>query len=210
MKNWKHLGVRGGGSVPHVHVPTADPLRARRDADLVRPSIETGGSTGRVGPCPWSSQGSTRFQATGGAASAVDRVVPVVVVVGRRAVPASVLGLERVVRPAHTGVLVRDHDPCPVKPSVHTPGACTWFTPGSTVSGEWALCGGIYAVEPVRLRVRLDRAHVRASGEGFDEPSVALRDNDVRDPKDVLDTPREASIALSDACVRTACDLRVS
>ena len=63
------------------------------------------------------------------------------------------------------------------------------------------LCGGIYAVEPVRLRVRLDRAHVRASGGGFDEPSVALRDNDVlRDPKDVLDTPREASIALSDAC----------
>src|SRR5439155_16327923 len=41
---------------------------------------------------------------------AVDRVVPVVVVVGDAAVPAAVMRLEGVVGPAHARLLVADHD----------------------------------------------------------------------------------------------------
>ena len=104
------LRVRRRGTDALVHVAAADPLRARGDADLVAPSRRRR-STSRSCGC----RGRCRRTAPGGSARTsrlrVDRVPPVVVVVGRDAVPAAVVRLERVVRPAHAGVLVRDHDP---------------------------------------------------------------------------------------------------
>src|SRR4051794_25514 len=49
--------------------------------------------------------------AAGVAHAAMDGVPPVVVVVRDRAVPTAILGLERIMTPAHTSVLIGDYDP---------------------------------------------------------------------------------------------------
>ena len=135
------LGVGRRHSVPLIHVPAADPLRSRCDADLVHAGIAvvTRGRAGRVGSVRVVVAGRLRVRPADSAAG-VNRVPPVVVVVRVRAVPASVVRPEGVVRPADSGVLVCDHDPGAVEARAPRPvGALTWLIPGSITLGRPAL-----------------------------------------------------------------------
>ena len=89
-----------------IHISAADPFRAGRNADLITGAVVANRSAGRVGAVAVIVARRHRVRAAG-AAAGVNRVVPVVVVIGDDAIPAAILGLERVMGPAHAGILVR-------------------------------------------------------------------------------------------------------
>ena len=193
------LGVCRRRSVPLIHVPAADPLGSRSDADLVDAGIAvvTRGRAGRVGAVEVVVARLLVVRRTDSAAG-VNGVPPVVVVVRARAVPAAVVRLQRVVRPANTGVLVRDHDPGAVeakRPDVRRLdlvdprldrlrlGWSQSLDHRHRVESELGNCR-LVCLEPVRRLIRLDDLDVRPGGKALDEITVGgLRDNRVRSPE---------------------------
>ena len=61
-------------------------------------------------PCPLSSQGASALLPQGLANAVVNGVVPVVIVVGHCSVPAAIVTLKRVMRPANAGISGSDHE----------------------------------------------------------------------------------------------------
>ena len=104
------LGVGRRRSVPLIHVPAADPLRAGCDADLIGPGCRRHRRRFPSRVC----RGRSRRTAPGGSAYRCRRRCgsrPTSCSCGPHApVPAPVLRLERVVRPAVAGVLDGDDD----------------------------------------------------------------------------------------------------
>ena len=174
------LRVGRRGAVALVHVPAADPLRARRDADLVPGAVVSDRRSRRVRAVRVVVAGHRAVRAAD-AAARVDRVVPVVVVVGRGAVPAPVVRLERVVRPAHPGVLVADHDSLPRVAERPDLGRVDLRHARLDCVGPGASARRL-RLEPPGAVVRLDHAHVRAGGESLDQRPVASRSDHVRRP----------------------------
>ena len=210
------LGIGRRRSVPLIHVPAADPLRSRSDADLVRArtAVVTRGRARRVRSVRVVVAGRLRVRPADPAAR-VNRVPPVVVVVRVRPVPASVVRLEGVVRPADTRVLVCDHDPGAVEPerpdlwSLDLVDArfddfrCGRRDRRDGVEGVLGNCR-LVRFEPVRRTVRLDHLHVGPGGKGVDQSAVTLGDDHVRRPERLV---RDA-LRLEQRAKRRLCPVR--
>ena len=107
----------------------------------------------------------------------VNRVPPVVVVVGVGAVPAAVVRLEGVVRPPHAGVLVADHDPGPLEAQGPHVGRFDLVDARLDRLGRVALTS--LGTEPIRPGVGLDLAHIGASCQRFDVSPITVGKDDV-------------------------------
>src|SRR5690606_9441174 len=94
------------------HVAAADPARLRRHPDLVAGAIVAHHRAHGVGAVIVVIAGRNSIQTAWVAACAnqgVDRIVPVVVVLGTAAVPAAITVLQGSMIPPVTGVLAGDH-----------------------------------------------------------------------------------------------------
>ena len=103
------LGVARRCAVADIHIAATDELRLRRHADLVAGIIVADRRADGVRAVAAVVAGRDGVRPAN-AAAGVNAVVPVVIVVGGGAVPAAVMRLERVVRPADAGVGAADHD----------------------------------------------------------------------------------------------------
>jgi hypothetical protein len=190
------LRVRLGAADALVHVVAADPLRARSDTDLVPGSVVADRGPGRVRPMTVVVTRGHRAEPARIRAVAVDvrvdRVVPVEVVVGARPVPATVVRLERIVRPAHARVLVGDDDPR--ARNAQAPEVGRMHERDVRLDRVRARRGQkiergpeLVAVgrrEPVRRVVRLDRLDVGPCGQAVHEHASPRADHElVRDPE---------------------------
>ena len=91
-------------AVALVHVTATDPLRARRHSDLVTSAIVANHSANGMSAMPVVVARLRRIVTARVADAVVDRVMPVVIVIGVLSVPAAVMRLERIVRPALASV----------------------------------------------------------------------------------------------------------
>ncbi len=87
-----------------VHVAATDPLCAGRHPDLVATAIVADRGAHGVGSVEEVIARHGRVVAARVAAAVVDGVMPVVVVIGGDSIPAAVVRLERVMRPANAGI----------------------------------------------------------------------------------------------------------
>ncbi len=106
------LGVGRGRADADIHVAATDELRLRCHADLVGAVIvaDRGANRVRAVTVVVAGRGSVR---PADAATRVNAVVPVIIVIRRGAIPAAVMRLERVVGPTDAGVSSADHDALP-------------------------------------------------------------------------------------------------
>jgi hypothetical protein len=98
------LHVSGRGAVALVHVTATDPLRAGRHTDLITHAVVANRGPSRVTSMEEIVAWKRRIIAARIADAVVNRVVPVVIMIGVLTVPAAVVGLKSVVRPANTGI----------------------------------------------------------------------------------------------------------
>ena len=108
------FGISGRSAVALVHIAATDPLRTRGHSNLVTSSVVASGGAGCVRAVPTVITG---LLVVGAARSApgVDRIPPVVIVIGVNPVPATVMRFQRIVRPAHAGILIAHYDALPRK-----------------------------------------------------------------------------------------------
>ena len=104
------LDVTSRCAIPLVHVTATNPLRAGRHPDLVTHAIVTDHGTGGVRAVRDVVARERRIVAAGIAAAVMDGVVPVVIVIGIHSVPATIVRLERVMRPANAGIGASDNN----------------------------------------------------------------------------------------------------
>src|SRR5438093_7813585 len=104
------LDVSGRCAVAHVHVPAPDPLCAGSHPDLVTHTIIADRSAEGVATVEEIVAREWRIVATRVADAVVNRIVPVEVVICVDAIPASIVRLKRVMRPAITRICAGNHD----------------------------------------------------------------------------------------------------
>ena len=105
------LHVARRRSAALIHVPAADPLRAGSHADAGARAVVSDGDAGRRRSVSVVVAGCRSVRATGvSGAGVVHGVVPVVVMMRGRPVPAAIAGLQRRMVPLLTGVGVADDD----------------------------------------------------------------------------------------------------
>lgn len=188
------LGVTFRCAGPAVHVAAADPLGAGSDPDLISATVVTRGGTGRVGAVSFIITWRGGVIAAGVAHGIVDRIVPVVVVIGAAAVPAAVVRFERRVVPLRAGVLVRDHDP--LSGVTHRPHcrSIDVTQPPLHGSGAGGVClsqgGGI--IDPANWCVGFDGARISPRRQCFDHGLIAIDDEHVGCPEGTV--PNAASV----------------
>ncbi len=179
------LAVAGGRAGALVHVAAGHPLRAGGDADLIAAAVGADGAAGGVRAVEVVVARLLRVVAAGVAGAVVDGVPPVVIVVGRGAVPAAILRLERVVRPAHAGVLAGDDDA--LAGVAQGPDGGRVHVLHAPLDGVRAI-GGVLDVgdgvglDPALRRVRIDVADVGARGQGLDQRPIRSSHDHVRRP----------------------------
>ena len=105
----KTFGVGRRCAVALVHITATNPLRPGSDSNLVARAVVTGSAAGGVRAVAAVIARRLVVGATD-AATGMDGVVPVVIVIGSSPIPAAVVRFQRNVRPAHAGVLVADDD----------------------------------------------------------------------------------------------------
>ena len=106
------LGVSGRGAVALIHISATDPLCPRSHSNLVARSTVAHCRAGGVRPVAVIiTEGQVVWAAR--SASRVDAVVPIVIVISSNSIPATVMRFQRIVRPAHAGVLVAYYNPLP-------------------------------------------------------------------------------------------------
>jgi hypothetical protein len=98
------LHVTSGCTVADVHVAAANPLGARRHADLVTHSIIANRSSGGVTSVEVIIARLLRIVPARVAHAVMNRVVPIVIVIGILPVPAAIVRFKRIMRPALTGI----------------------------------------------------------------------------------------------------------
>ena len=110
------LDVRSWCAVTRVHVAATDPLRARRHPDLVTRAIVADHCAGGMRPVTVVIAGGRRIVPARITDAVMNRIVPVIIVIGVLAVPATVMRLKRVVTPANSSVRVGNNNLLPREP----------------------------------------------------------------------------------------------
>jgi hypothetical protein len=118
------LDVAGWCAVALVHVAATDPLRSGRHPDLITSAIIASRSPYRMSPVTIVVARFWRIVAAGVPYAVVDGIMPVVIVIGVCSVPTTIVRLERVMRPANTGIGPGHGNFLPLNPSAQTSGAC--------------------------------------------------------------------------------------
>src|SRR6185436_12734129 len=105
----------------------------------------------------------------------VDRIVPVVIMISGGSIPATVMWFQRIVRPAHAGVLVAYYDSLPGEAQgpnwgsvhiLHTPLDDRRFTRrDAKVRNRWIF-------DPTSGSIGIHARHVRTSSEGLYQRAV--------------------------------------
>src|SRR6266540_289424 len=98
------LDVPGWCAVPLVHVTAGDPFCAGRHSDLISAAIVADGCAGCVRPVEVVITWLRRIVPAWIAYAIMNGIVPVVIVICVLSVPATVVRLERVMRPTNTGI----------------------------------------------------------------------------------------------------------
>jgi hypothetical protein len=104
------LDVPGWCAVPLVHVTATDPFCAGRHSDLVGAAVITDCCASCVRAVEEIITGLLRIIPARISHTIVNGIVPVKIVIGVDAVPAAVMRLKRVMRPANAGVGTGNHD----------------------------------------------------------------------------------------------------
>ena len=99
-----------------VHIAATDPLCARRHPDLVPRSVITDHGAGGMRPVRLVIARKRRIVSAGITDAVMDRIVPVIIVIGILAVPPAVMRLERVMCPALAGIRIGDNNSLSVEP----------------------------------------------------------------------------------------------
>ena len=98
------LDVSGRGAVAGVHIAATNPFCARCHTDLITHPVVTDHCTGGMRAVSLVIARKRRIIAARITDGVMDGVVPVKVVIGVLSVPATIVRLEGVMRPAHSGV----------------------------------------------------------------------------------------------------------
>ena len=110
------LDIPGRRAYVRVHVMATDPLCAGRHSDLVTLSVITDHGAGGVRPVSLVVAREGRIVSANIPNAVMNGIMPIIIVIGVLPVPPTVMRLERVVRPALTGIRVGDDDSLPVEP----------------------------------------------------------------------------------------------
>src|SRR5207237_2812598 len=98
-----------------IHVPAGNPSRTGRDSDLVAKAIVA--DRGPRGVSALTAIVARRERVrTAGAAAGVNGIVPIEIVIGAHTIPAAILRLQRVMRPALARILISNYDACASEP----------------------------------------------------------------------------------------------
>ncbi len=98
------LDVSGRRAITLIHITTADPLCAGGHPDLIAHAIVANRGPHRMRAMTVVITRERRIVSTGISGAVMDRVMPIVIVIGHDSVPATVVRLKRVVRPALAGI----------------------------------------------------------------------------------------------------------
>jgi hypothetical protein len=153
-----------------VHVATTDPLCAWRHPDLVALSIIADRCPGGVRAVKEIVAWERRIITARVPCAVVNRVVPVEIVVGVLSVPAAIMRLERVMRPAHPGIGTRNNDVLPGEPERPDLGRVRVIDPRFDCGRglrprlfHWSRLRKVV----MDLRIAFYSCHVRAGRQGF-------------------------------------------
>jgi hypothetical protein len=108
--------VSGRCAVAHVHVTATDPLRAGRHPDLVAHPIVAYRGAGGMTAMEEVIAREWRIIAARITDAVVDGIVPVVIVIGVCSVPAAIMRLQCVMRPALASIRAGNHNVLPGEP----------------------------------------------------------------------------------------------
>ena len=117
------LDVPGRSAIARVHVTATNPFRAGRHPDLVTHAIVTDHRSRGVRAVSLVVARERRIIPARIADAIMDGVVPVVIVIGIHSVPAAIVRLKRVMRPANAGVRAGYDNVLPGKTQAPIPGA---------------------------------------------------------------------------------------
>src|SRR4029077_3697716 len=109
-KKFHALDISGRCAVALIHVAATDPLRAWRHSDLIAHAIIADCRAYGMGPMPVVIARRVRVVTAGVASAVVNRIMPVVIVVGHCSAPAAIVTLKRVMRPANARISGSDHE----------------------------------------------------------------------------------------------------
>jgi hypothetical protein len=98
------LDISGRCPIALIHVTATNPLRAGRHTYLVTRAVIADSSAGGVRAVEEIIARSLRIVAARITNAVVDRIVPIVIVIAVRPIPAAVVRLQRVVRPTNAGI----------------------------------------------------------------------------------------------------------
>ena len=104
------LHVPGRCAVAVVHVPATDPFCPRRHPDLVTHAVIADRGAEGVATVEEIVARERRIVSARIATAVMDGIMPVVIVIGVHAIPASIVRLKRVMRPAITRICAGNHD----------------------------------------------------------------------------------------------------
>jgi hypothetical protein len=172
-KEFHALHVGGGRPVTLVHVAATDPLGARRHPDLVSRAVVADGSTDGVAAVAMVIARHRRVSAANPAAG-VNAVVPVEVVGGNRSIPATVMGLERGMRPANAGISPGNDDSLARETELPNQRGLRVRNARFDRLGIINLNGGERLLKILDLRIALDARHVGPGSQGFGDLAAAF------------------------------------
>src|SRR5207247_2319694 len=96
--------VSGNRSVSGIHIAAADPLCARRHADLISGAVIARHRARDVGPMPFVITRGGRIVATGVIGRVVDGIVPVVLMRRPGTAPPAIMSLQCGMSPLYAGI----------------------------------------------------------------------------------------------------------
>ena len=109
------LDVSSRCAVANIHVAATNPFCARRHSNLIAGAVVTGRGADGVGSMEEIIARKRRIVAARVADAVVDRVVPVVIVVGVLSVPAAIVRFQRGMRPANASICAGYNNALPHK-----------------------------------------------------------------------------------------------
>ena len=123
------------------------------------------------------------------AAAGVDGVPPVVIVISDNPVPTTVMGFQRIVRPAHAGVLVADDDA--LASEAHCPDLWSIYIlhaplDGGGITGCDAKVRNRRIFDPTSRSVGIHARHIRTGSQCLHQRAVCVSNNHVDHPERLI------------------------